>query len=75
MNVTRNGAIHRVQTGKAGPQGPAGSVQLGDIDQPPSAALAGAMRYQQIGTTGSVLQICMRDSTGDYVWTDIIIFE
>ena len=26
MNVTRNGAIHRVQTGKAGPQGPASSA-------------------------------------------------
>ena len=53
----------------------AGSGQIGDIDQPASAALAGAMRYRQPGTTGSVLQICMRDSTGDYVWTDIIIFE
>jgi len=58
----------------AGPQGPAGSGQLGDIDQPASAALAGAMRYQQPGATGSVLQICMRDSTGGYVWTDLTAY-
>lgn len=30
MNIVRNGAIHRVQTGKPGPPGPAGDVSVID---------------------------------------------
>ena len=58
-----------------GPQGPQGVGQLGDVDAPASAALAGTLRYREPSETGSQLQICMRDSTGDYVWTDIITFS
>lgn len=64
-----------VGMGLQGPQGPPGVGQLGDVDAPASADLAGTLRYREPGETGSQLQICMRNSTGDYVWTDIICLD
>ncbi len=53
----------------------AAPAAFGNIDLPASSNIAGMLRYRQPGNTGSQLQACMRDSSGNYVWTDVIAYN